>query len=269
MADYSGVPDTLFIPLAGRSYVSKRFPEYFRDETALSMEKDLPLDRIMKDSGEYNMLASAARYYKFDRIILDFLSRKGPCNIVNLGAGLETARFHIPSKDIVFYEVDLPDVIDMRRKVLGEQENEVFFAGSAFESAWMEAVDTSRPTMVMASGVFQYFRRDEIISLIKALAEKIPCCEVVFDATNTKGLRYTNKYVKKTGNDDAMMYFAVDDPAEFSSACDASLMSCTGFFEEAREILKKKTSLYTRVAMRICDNGGRVKILHLCLCKLV
>ena len=33
-----GVPDTLYLPLAARIYSSERFPEYFRDDTALSLK---------------------------------------------------------------------------------------------------------------------------------------------------------------------------------------------------------------------------------------
>ena len=35
MGELQGVPDTLFVPLAARIRVSRRFPEYFRDQTAL------------------------------------------------------------------------------------------------------------------------------------------------------------------------------------------------------------------------------------------
>ncbi len=36
---FQGVEDTLFIPLSARVYVSLRFPSYFKDEKALTLEK--------------------------------------------------------------------------------------------------------------------------------------------------------------------------------------------------------------------------------------
>ena len=38
MGEYEGIEDTLFIPLTGRVFVSKKFPGYFFDEKALEME---------------------------------------------------------------------------------------------------------------------------------------------------------------------------------------------------------------------------------------
>ena len=40
--------------------------------------------------------------------------------------------------------------------------------------------------------------------------------ELVFDATNTMGLEFANKYVRKTGNTSALMYCAIDDPSAFA-----------------------------------------------------
>ncbi len=264
MADYSGVSDTLFIPLAGRIFISRRFPEYFYDETALSLEKELPVKEIMERSSVYTMLSPCARYYNFDRITRDFLKRRGPgVNVVNVGAGLETARDRIPDAGITYYEVDLPDVIKLRGEVLPARENQVLIAADAFEGAWIGKVDISKPTLVIASGIFQYFRKEKIIPLIRLISEKIPGAELVFDATNTKGLKYCEKYVKKTGNTEAAMYFAFDDPDDFAGECGMKLMGWCNFYEDARVILRKKVDLYSRIAMRVCDRDGRAIILHM------
>jgi len=95
MRDLQGVADTLFIPLVARIHVSRRFPEYFYDEKALSLENFVPGDGIRRSSSEYMYLASVARYRNLDRIVREFAGRNGECNVVNLGAGLETAAFRL------------------------------------------------------------------------------------------------------------------------------------------------------------------------------
>ena len=42
MNEFNGVADTMLIPMAARIYASKQFPEYFYDETALSLESKIP-----------------------------------------------------------------------------------------------------------------------------------------------------------------------------------------------------------------------------------
>ena len=38
----SGVEDTLYIPLAARIYASEKFPKFFYDEKALSLNEYIP-----------------------------------------------------------------------------------------------------------------------------------------------------------------------------------------------------------------------------------
>ena len=117
-----GVASTLFIPLEARIFASKKFPEYFYDDKALSLEKYISNDRIRKKSSEYSLMASVARYYNMDTMVRAFIRANIPCNIVYLGAGLETAYYRLNEENAMFYEVDLPEVIDSRRTVLGQRK---------------------------------------------------------------------------------------------------------------------------------------------------
>ena len=56
---FEGVADTLYIPLAARVYVSKRFPEFFFDPKSLELEAAIPGNSIQKGSSEYTMIAAA------------------------------------------------------------------------------------------------------------------------------------------------------------------------------------------------------------------
>lgn len=263
MEKLQGVADTLFIPLAARIYVSKRFPEYFYDETALALENTLPIGEIQNSSSEYFMMASVARYYHMDAITKAFIATHGICNIVNLGAGLETACSRIGHTSAIFYEVDLPEVIERRKAILPPKENEVLLGGDLFALEWVQEIDTSLPTLFLASGVFQYFHEVQILQLISGLKTVFPNGELLFDATTEKGLRSANRYVKKTGNTDAMMYFFVDDCRSFAQKSNTILLDYRPFFTEARKMPGKKLTLYTRIAMKIVDEHELGKIIHL------
>ncbi len=264
MSRFEGVPDTLFIPLTARIYVSKRFPEYFYDAAALKLEKELPDNSIEKRSSEYSMIASVARYYNMDGMAKDFISAHRDCNIVYLGCGLETAYDRIGSRDACFYEMDLPEVITARRRILGERENEVLIAGDLFDLKWADAIrDTALPTLLIVSGVFQYFHEEEVLSFIEKAKAAFPDASLIFDATNSTGVKYAEKYVKKTGNTSAMMYFYVDDCEAFAKRAGVHLIEWRPFYTAARKIIGRKAGLYTRIAMKVCDDLGRAKLLYL------
>ena len=193
----NGVEDTLYIPLAARIYASEKFPEFFYDEKALSLKQYIPTDSIENNTTEYFYMASVCRQQTIDRKIRGFLKENNRSNVVFLGAGLETAYNRIGNAESDFFQVDLPNVMDIRKKVLGNEDNEKLISGDMFTLDWIK--DTSQPTMIVVSGVYQYFAESKIIDMIKKMKSRIAKGEVIFDATNSKGLELANKYVRKTG----------------------------------------------------------------------
>jgi O-methyltransferase involved in polyketide biosynthesis len=258
-----GVSDTLFIPLVARIFASKKFPEYFFDEKALSLEKYIPDDTIQKNSSEYSLMASVARYYNLDSMARAFIKKSGKSAIVCLGAGFETAYYRLNEPSATFYEIDLPDVIAARRMMVGEQANELLIAGNMFDMEWAKQVGGSIPTLLVASGVFQYFKEDKVVQFINDVKRIFPNAELIFDAANKTGIKYANKYVKKTGNTGALMHFSIDDSMEFSRKSGTKLIEERVFFTDARKMLAKRLGLYTRIAMKVVDDKKRAVLLHL------
>ena len=66
-----------------------------------------------KGASEYSNMASVARYFNMDKTVLEFAKRYTECNIVYLGAGLETAYDRLNEKierrTVHWYAADLPD----------------------------------------------------------------------------------------------------------------------------------------------------------------
>jgi len=264
MEKFEGVANTLFVPLVARIAVSRAFPEYFIDPKALELEPFLP-EGADKGSSQYTNMASVARYYNMDRMVASFAKAHEACNLVYLGAGLETAydRLHASLPGALWYEVDLPEVIEARRKVFGEREGETTVPGDMFRMDWAKAVDASLPTLLIVSGVFQYFHEHEVIAFIQNCAAAFPGGEMIFDATSTSGLQFTNYFIKRTGNAGALMYFGVDDSAAFARKCGVGLLETRTFFPDALRQLGRKLSLVTRICMQVAERKRQALILHL------
>ena len=263
MSDYEGVEDTLFIQLTASDNISKMFPEYFYDRKALEMENLVKDKQIEKKSSQYTMMASVARSYNLDQMTQEYIDKHDKCNIVNLGAGLETSYFRIDGKNSHYFEVDLPDVIELRENYIGIGENEKFIKGDLFKLDWCNELDTTLPILMIVSGVFQYFHEEEILEFIAKAKDIFANAELIFDATNKFGIRYSNIYVKRTGNKSALMHFYIENPREFAKKANCQLIECRGFYKDALNMLSKKLSLYTKISMKIADKRNNAMILHL------
>jgi O-methyltransferase involved in polyketide biosynthesis len=79
--------------------------------------------------------------------------------------------------------VDLPEVIELRRKVLPDAERCKTIAQSMFQFSWLDAVAAlNMPVIFLAEGVFPYFSTADLKPLVSALARRFPAGELVFDA---------------------------------------------------------------------------------------
>ena len=263
MEDYEGVEDTLFIPLTARVNISKMFPEYFHDKKALELENLVKDNQIGKKSSQYTMMSSVARSYNLDQMAQEYIDKHNKCNIVNLGVGLETSYFRINRKNSHYFEVDLPEVIELRKNCIGIGENEKLIKGDLFKLDWCEELDTALPTLLIVSGVFQYFHESDVVKFISDTKNVFEDAELIFDATNKFGIKFTNLYVKRTGNSSARMYFYIEDAEEFAKKVNCPLIECRGFYKDAIKMLNKKVGLYAKISMKVAENRKNAMIIHL------
>lgn len=265
MIEFNSIEKTLFVPMLGRIYASKHFPNLLYDEKALLLAPKLPLEILSKKQNQYSYLASACRSVNFDRYIKEFLIRHPNGAIVQLGLGLETTAYRINNEKVIFFGVDLPEVINYRKKLLGEITQEKLIVGDAFDISWLDQIRKDygdMPLLVTASGLFYYFSEDKVISLLKKL-QTYSNIEVVFDAVSKKGLQIMNKkLMKKLGHEDAKMYFYVDDANNLALKIgrNCHVLACEKYYHK---ISKKGMKISTKLAMKISDLFSMVKMIHL------
>lgn len=259
----SGVEDTLFIPLAARIKVSQDFPNYFYDEKSLELKNLSQIEKINNKNSEYSIFASVSRYYNIDRIVKDFIKRHNGGNIVNLGAGLDTINYRITDEKVRFYSVDFPKVIEDRKNILGIGSKEELISCDITDMTWTEKISKDVPILFVAAGVFQYFKKEEVLRLIFNLKKRFQDSEMIFDATNKFGIKYAQRYVKKTGNTSAMMYFYISDSDEFAKEAGVELLETRGFFKDTLNEIGNKLKLSTRLNMWAADKMKATVLYHI------
>ncbi|MBR1375227.1 MAG: class I SAM-dependent methyltransferase [Cardiobacteriaceae bacterium] len=256
------IANTLFIPFAARIFAAEHFSEYFNDKTAIQLKSHIP-QKFLKISSQYEMIASAARYHISDKKIQQFIDKNGECNIINLGAGLETVAFRIDNKNAIFYQIDLSEVIQFRQQILPPNNNEILIAASMLDTDWYAKIDKNKPTLFIANGVFMYFYEQDILNLIHNIKQNFKNAELIFDATTKFGVKCANFYVSRFGEDMAKMYFYINKLEEFATKSQTQILSSQTFFTEARQMLWHKVNFITKFNMWLVDTFNLSYIIHL------
>ena len=142
------------------------------------------IKQLKMDEGD--QVALILRNREVDRRARDFLGRHPAAVVVHIGCcGLDSRFERVDNGIVEWYDLDLPEVIDLRRKLIGgEVERYHLLACSVFDKAWLNAVSVHRPRPILflAEGVLMYFEEAQVRSLVLALKEHFPGAEFVCDA---------------------------------------------------------------------------------------
>ena len=203
--ELGAVQKTLFLPLWGRAFESKKEKPLLRDQTALEIIEKVDYDfaSITRNISELSQVAWIMRSIYIDEVIGNFLNKHPKGTIVNIGCGMDTTFDRIDIGSLTWYDLDLPDVIELRRKFIKEGKRRKFISASFLEENWLKEIKVVDGILFIAAGVFYYFEEDQVKSFLKKIADVFPGCEAFFDACSPRGVEVANKRViTSTGLDE-------------------------------------------------------------------
>jgi O-methyltransferase involved in polyketide biosynthesis len=183
----SGVAETLLIPLYNRAMESQRPDAMIKDEKAVALvaQMSYDFDQVRKiRMNEGNKVARIMLTREMDRYARDFLSRQPEGAVVHIGCGLDSRFERVDNGRVEWYDLDLPDVIELRRKLIGGEGKRCHLLGcSVLEDAWLGVVKvhSGRPFLFLAENVFVYFTEEQVKALVLRLRDHFPGAELVFD----------------------------------------------------------------------------------------
>ena len=181
-----GVSKTLLITLRARYLETKKTNGIISDPKSVEI-----LDRIEYDFSGKNEISVISRLGVVIRTeILDeqtemFLSKNPDAVVVNLGCGLDTRFYRLNNNMVKWYDLDLPEAIELRKQFFAETDNYKFISKSVFDFSWMKIIPKNKPTLFIAEGLLMYFTEDEVKLILKKIGEEFLGSEMLFEAVPT------------------------------------------------------------------------------------
>ncbi|MEM7432164.1 MAG: class I SAM-dependent methyltransferase [Pseudomonadota bacterium] len=175
-----GVPKTMLWPLWNRAAEQSAPTPLIADPLAAQLVDNLDFD-FEGTFGRPNVMHSIrARYC--DDLVNQYIDE---CDdepiVVSLGDGLDTQQWRISDRQTRWVSVDVPEAIEVRKRLLPGHENSEFIPCSALDTTWCTTLPRGSAPFVNASGLLMYFDEMDVRRLLAMVADYFPKARIFFD----------------------------------------------------------------------------------------
>jgi O-methyltransferase involved in polyketide biosynthesis len=216
--DLSGAPQTMLATFYAKALDADLPKPILGDRLAKEIVDRIDYDWKKTAITPGNSPSVTTRSAHFDNWVRQFLAVHSEAVVLHLGCGLDTRFFRVaPGPGVQWYDVDYPDVADLRRQLMPTDDRCHIVAASATDPAWLADVPTDRPALMIGEGLTMYLTEDEGVALLRRIVDTFPSGELQFDAFNRLGIRsqWMNAVVRRSG---ATLHWGINGPDDILGA---------------------------------------------------
>jgi O-methyltransferase involved in polyketide biosynthesis len=208
----SNVSKTAIITMTCRSSQTENPKSDFNDPmsaqslrrlTDLASESEKKtIQKIKKMYGKYSKKEAQSlveRVSSIDRIINNYILINQDSTVINIACGFDTRYWRLDRRDCTYIELDLPEVIDQKNELLGDQINYKMISSSVLNFDWIDEVtkEGNSNFVLVMEGLLMYFEEEDVKKLLGAISERFSNSLLVTDALDKK---LTEGLYKKIGD---------------------------------------------------------------------
>lgn len=267
----NSVQETLIIPLYARKMCSELYPNLYHDASAIRLMEQIDYDfSALEKKSEglmqrFGFLEVAMRQNDLAFEVRDYLRSHPNAAVVNLGCGLDSTGRNCDNGSCKIYNLDFPDVIRVRNELLPAGEREKNIPCDLNDTMWFDKIDASGGAVFFAAGVFYYFLKAQVRSLVLQMSRRFPNGVLVFDAANQKAVKLMLKtWIKDAEIKDVGAYFALSDAKREVSAWNKKLtVSSRGYMRGYNDLKDASVGGFFRLLSKIGDGMMKMQIVKI------
>lgn len=199
--DLNGVPETMLQTLYARAAHSQTKKPRFVDAKAVELISMLNYD--FSNAAHDSVMSSGviARTILLDQMVGEFI-RENPCGrVVNIACGLDTRFYRLDNGRIRWINLDLPETIDVRRRLLPEEGRVSTIACSAMDERWAREVGPfDGKTLVVIEGLLMYLMEADVRRILSIIERGFDDVVVIAETMSSFIMKhFREKSIEATG----------------------------------------------------------------------
>lgn len=204
------VNKTLYIPLYGKAFVSKK-GIILNDKTAEVIWEKEGFKLKGKSRSKYLAYYMGMRSRVFDDWLCTQMSDNADSIVIHIGCGLDSRINRVGTNGHLWYDVDFSEVVEERRRYYRESDKYKMLACDAREPVLLDALPRAKHAIVVMEGVSMYLSPSELNSLILRICNSFEKVSLLMDCYTTFAARASK--IKNPINDVGVTeVYGIDDP---------------------------------------------------------
>lgn len=211
----NSVNKTMYIPLYGKAYVSKK-GIILCDKKAEEIwnKEGFPLKGKSKSKWLAYFMGIRAAVY--DNWAKEKMTELTDSVVLHIGCGMDSRVLRIGDNTHKWYDIDFPEVINERKLYYTEGENYKMLVGDARKPEWLSEIPKTKSAVVIVEGISMYLKHDEIKNLFSALNNHFDNVVLLMDCYTNMSAKIS-KYKNPINDVGVTEVYGTDDPAIFES----------------------------------------------------
>jgi O-methyltransferase involved in polyketide biosynthesis len=204
--DLSPVSRTAILLLICRAVEAEKNKSVFNDPMAvLCLERLISIvseeDKrwIIREKRRYEGIlardakAGALKGKTFDNAANRFIAENPKCTVINLACGFDTRFWRIENEKCRYIELDLPEVIALKRELLRDHLGYEVIGSSVLDTSWIDKVTINGNTdfLLLAEGLFMWLPQQDATRVLKEIGERFYRSQLILEMVPeryTKGI---------------------------------------------------------------------------------
>ncbi len=164
----NGVNKTLYIPLYGKAYVSRK-GMFLDDEKAEEIWEAEGFALKGKTKSKWLAYYMGIRSAVFDNWLRQQIADLEDAVIIHIGCGMDSRVQRVGTVNHKWYDVDFPEVIEERKRYYFESAYYQMIAGDVRDGDWLTSIPEKKCAIVVMEGVSMYLTSKELYELTTSL----------------------------------------------------------------------------------------------------
>ena len=209
-SNMNNVNKTLYIPLYGKAYVSKK-GLFLHDKKAEEIwEKE---GFLLKGKSKSKWLAyyMGVRSAVFDEWVKEQTETLRGAVVVHIGCGMDSRILRVGAENCKWYDVDFDEVIQERKRYYAQSNNYKMIAGDVRNNEWLDKIKETERAVVVMEGVSMYLTIEEMQALRDSLCAHFKEISLLVDCYTSFAAKMSKRRnpVKDVG---VTKVYGIDEP---------------------------------------------------------